>query len=261
MGIFRWTAIPIFLLFFVSGLSGIVSAEDEVGKVVAVRGKAVIYRDKETIKAEANDNIFLIDTVSTMEASKAKMLFIDDSVLTLGENSKLVIKEFVYSKDKGGRSIFNLIDGKMRSIVGKTKFEVHTPTAVAAARGTVILIDTGVINGKKFTTFICLEGDVFLMSAYATVTGSLLLKPGMMVTLFEGEPLPPDTMKAPPDKIKSILSSTDVGHEISVPGPAEIRTGPEGFVIEPPPVISLPDQQPSDTGNTNVNIDVIFPDK
>jgi hypothetical protein len=259
MGKVRWIIVPIVLSFFIFGLSGIALAEDDVGKVVAVRGKAVIDRDKKTIGAEVNDSIFLNDTVSTMEASKAKMLFIDDSVLTLGERSKLVIREFIYSKDKGGSSIFNLIDGKMRSIVGKTKFEVHTPTAVAAARGTVILIDTGEIKGKKFTTFISLEGDVFLMSSYSTIPGSLLLKPGMMVTLSEGEPLPPNTVPAPPDKIKSLSSDTDVGHEISIPEPAEIKAGPEGFVVEPPPMISLPDQQPGGTNNTNVNIDVIFP--
>ena len=73
------------------------------------------------------------DTVATMKASKAKMLFNDDSILTLGESSKVVIKEYVYNKGKGGTSVFNLLEGKMRSVVGKTKFQIHTPTAVAAA--------------------------------------------------------------------------------------------------------------------------------
>ena len=39
---------------------------------------------------------------------------------------------------KEGHRYFNLLEGKMRSVVGKTKLQIHTPTAVAAARGTVI---------------------------------------------------------------------------------------------------------------------------
>jgi hypothetical protein len=259
MGIFKWITIPIIFLFIVSGLTGIAFAQDEVGKVVAVRGKAVIDREKKTIEAEVNDSIFLNDTVSTMQASRAKMLFIDDSVLTLGEKSKLVIKEFVYSKDKGGRSIFNLIDGKMRSIVGKTEFEIHTPTAVAAARGTIILTETGEIDGKIFVTFICLEGGFLLSSSDPSIPGTLEVGAGMMVTMILGEPFPPDIVPATPDKINSLLSDTDTGHEISIPGPAEISVGPEGIIVEPPPMISLPDQQPSGINNTNVNINVIFP--
>jgi hypothetical protein len=259
MGIFKWITVPIVFLFFVSGLTGIAFAEDEVGKVVAVRGKAVIDREKKTIEAEVNDSIFLNDTVSTMEASRAKMLFIDDSVLTLGEKAKLVIKEFVYSKDKGGKSIFNLIDGKMRSIVGKTEFEIHTPTAVAAARGTIILTETREVDGKIEVTFICLEGGFLLSSSDPNVPGTVEVGAGTMVTMILGEPFPPDIVPTPPDIANRFLSDTDVGHEISIPGPADISVGPEGIIVEPPPTISLPDQQPSGTNNTNVNINVIFP--
>ena len=94
-----------------------------------------------------NSGIQPNDTVRTAAGSRVKMKFVDDSVLTLVDNSKLVIKEFLYSKEKGGKSIFNLLDGKMHSIVGKTKFEVQTPTAIAAARGTVIFFQ--VSSAKK----------------------------------------------------------------------------------------------------------------
>lgn len=32
-----------------------------------------------------------------------------------------MLKEFRYAKDKGGKAIFNLIDGKMKVVVGKTE--------------------------------------------------------------------------------------------------------------------------------------------
>lgn len=138
------------LLFI--GLADTALAEEDVGAIVAIRGKDFIQRDDKSFEAEVSDNLFMNDTVSTRKASRAKMLFIDDSVLTIGENSKVVIKEVIYSKHKMGRSVFSLLEGKMRSIVGKTQFEVHTPTAVAAARGTVILTETGIMDdGRRYT--------------------------------------------------------------------------------------------------------------
>ena len=43
------------------------------------------------------------------------MLFIDDSMLTLGENSNAVIKNFLYGKGTDNKSIFQLIDGNYAS--------------------------------------------------------------------------------------------------------------------------------------------------
>src|SRR4030042_180146 len=240
----------------VAVLSGIAHAKDDVGTVVAIKNKAIIDRDKRTIEAKVKDGIFFNDTVSTPEASRAKRLFIDDSILTLGEKSKVVINEFVYSKDKGGRSIIGLIDGKMRSIVGKTNFEVHTPTAVAAARGTIILFEIGVKDGKKFTTMICHEGEFYVRSRYPGIVGSVTLKAGMMLTVFDGEPLPSPVI-APDGEAERLLSKTAIGHQLSIPAPPVISAVPEGVAVEPS-VILPPIDQPPATTHTPATIDVNF---
>lgn len=236
------------------GLSGVASAKDDVGTVVAIRNKAVIERDKKEMEARVKDGILFIDAVSTLEVSRAKMLFVDDSILTMGEKSRVVIKEFLY-KDGKGKSIFNLLDGKMRAIVGKTDFEVHTPTAVAAARGTVILFETGVRDGRRFTTIICLEGEVEVRSADPGIVGVVTLKPGMMVTVFEREPLPMPSM-APAEEVEKLKRETEVGtYEISIPAPMVIA--PELPVIELAPSMPPVEQQPIPT--TPVRIDLTFP--
>jgi len=168
-------------------------ADDAIGKIVALRGNAVIERDRKALEAKLKDGILLVDTVATKEASKTKMLFIDDSILTVGENTRLVIKEFVYSKEDRGRAIFNLLDGKMRSVVGKTNFEVHTPTVVAAARGTVIYFEVGMEDGKKYTLVIALDGEVMITSVDPTISGRVVLTPGMMITVKQNEALPAPT--------------------------------------------------------------------
>jgi hypothetical protein len=246
-----WLLVIGYWLFVVSGIS---LAKEDVGTVVAIRNKAIIERDKKEIEARVKDGILLKDTVSTREASRAKMLFIDDSVLTMGEKSRVVIKEFLY-KDGKGKSIFNLLDGKMRSVVGKTEFEVLTPTAVAAARGTVILFEVGVRDGKRFTTIVCLEGEVSVRSADPSIVGIVTLKPGMMVTVFEKEPLPIPTM-APAEEVERLKRDTEIGtYEISIPTPVEVR--PEPPVIELAPSIPPVEQQPVPT--TPVRIDLTFP--
>lgn len=242
-----------------TGLSGIAVAKDDVGTVVAVKGKAIIDRDKRTIEAKVKDSIFFNDTVSTPAASRAKMLFIDDSILTLGEKSRVVINEFVYSKDKGGRSIIGLIDGKMRSVVGKTSFEVHTPTAVAAARGTIMLFEIGVKDGKKFTTMICHEGEFYVRSKYPGIVGSVTLKAGMMLTVFDGEQFP-SPVTAPAGESERLLMETDIGHQLSIPPPPAISVMPVGVVIEPPVILPPIEQQPPPTTHTPVTIDIIFPE-
>ncbi len=238
----------------VAGAYGIAAAKDDVGTVIAVRGTAIIERDAKAFEARAKDGILLKDTVSTMEASRAKMLFIDDSVLSMGDKSKVVIREFLYSRDKGGRSIFNLIDGKMKSVVGKTSLEIHTPAAVAAARGTIILTESGVVNGKKFVTFICTEGELVITSIDPKIADEVVLTEGMMITIVEGErfPLP---FRAPQSEIDRLESATDFEDlEIPILGPTVFQPG--WLLLDVP--YAPPIQQQPARATTPVTIDLIF---
>lgn len=226
-------------------------ADDTIGKIVALRGNAVIERNQKALEAKLKDGIFLIDTVATKEASRTKMLFIDDSILTVGENTRLAIKEFVYGKDDRGRAIFNLIDGKMRSVVGKTNFEVHTPTLVAAARGTVIYFEVGMIDGIKYTLVIALDGEVNITSIDPTVTGRVVLFPGMMITVKQNEVLPTPTA-APREKLRAASMTRD-----SAPAKIESLSIAETLkaVADAPKIQQLPVLK----GNIPVNVGVKFP--
>ena len=211
--------ISLCIMVLAASTSAAQAAKDEVGTVVALRGRSTIERDRGSVEAKVKNGILLHDAITTGEASRVKLLFIDDTVLTLGEKSRMVIEEFIHSKENRGKSIFNLLDGKMRSVVGKTKFEVHTPTAVAAARGTVILFEVGIMNGKIYTKIVCREGIVDVRSNVPAISGTITLTAGMTVTIVEGEPLPlPNTAPAPEvEKLKKETSLT--GSEITLPKP------------------------------------------
>jgi hypothetical protein len=236
---------PALLLSLLFIFTGTVSAAEDVGAVVALRGGALIQREAKVIEAKLKDGIQLIDSVETREQSKAKMLFIDDSVLTMSERSKVVIKEFLYSKGKGGKSIFNLIDGKMRSVVGKSEFEVHTPTLVAAARGTVFDCETGRKSGELFTTCTCFEGEVDIRSIDPTISGRVTLRPGMTVTVLSGQPVP-----APVPVPASRTTAFQTTGERSAAEATDVLR-----LTQAPPVYQ---QQPTNT-QTPVKVGIILP--
>ena len=80
---------------------------EEVGTIVAMKGTVIIHRDNKSIFAHIKEKVLLKDTVETREASRVKMLFRDDSILTLAENSRISIEEHLYSEEgKKGKSKF-----------------------------------------------------------------------------------------------------------------------------------------------------------
>ena len=176
--------IALFLLAFILMLTGLPVAgyaEDDVGIVVALKGRAEIQRENRKIEAALKGSILLKDTVETKAASRAKMLFRDDSILTLGENSRVVIKDYLYAEGrKKGKTVFNLMDGKLRSLVGNNEFEVHTPTVVVAARGTYFITWTEVEDGVPVSGVAVIEGAVEMWSINPAIKGVVKLERGMM---------------------------------------------------------------------------------
>ncbi|MFZ5906974.1 MAG: FecR family protein [Nitrospirota bacterium] len=243
------------VLLLVAGMS---HAADTVGSFVALKGSVTLERERQVYTPQVKDSLTLNDTVSTREASRAKMLFIDDSVLTLGENSKAIIKEYVSGREKGGKSIIAVLDGKMRAIVGKSNFEIHTPTAVAAARGTIILCEVSIVDGKQVSTFICLEGEFMVTSNYPGSEGSTVLTPGMMITVTAGDPFPAP-LQIPGGDTGDLLAATEISQELSIPGPAAITLGPGVFIIEQMQMLPPYEHEPGTINTTPVTIDIIFP--
>lgn len=228
------------------------AADQQAGRLVQLRGSATIERGNAQLPAQLKAGILASDVITTANASRAKLLFIDDSVLTMAENSKLVVKEFIYSKGKEGKSVFNLLDGKMRSVVGKTKFEVHTPTAVAAARGTVIYFDVGVRNNQSYSRIICLEGNVQIRNIINTVSGQVTLTPGTMVVVKANEP-PPPPVPAPPAELDRARKATQSSGDPSGGGDGSSGGGsttgdnqpkPDQLDIKPVDIIKPPIEPP-----------------
>ena len=132
----------------------------DIGVVTFVQGSVTLaHLHASAVPARFRDDVRFHDIIETRKESRMKALFQDDSILTVGEDSRIEITEYVFNPQESLRSaIITLVEGRVRALVGKvfaesgSRFEIHTPTAVAAARGTYFIVwlhgtgRTGVAN-------------------------------------------------------------------------------------------------------------------
>jgi hypothetical protein len=141
--------------------------QPDVGTVTRVMKEVYVVHEgqKEKERVKEKDVVLFLDTYQTEKGSRVKFLFKDDSLLTLGENTTMQITESVYDPGKDYRStILKVLKGKVRALVGKTfrgsgsKFDVHTPTSVASARGTYFIVNVIEEEGTIKTIVAVLPG-------------------------------------------------------------------------------------------------------
>jgi hypothetical protein len=160
----------------------------DVGEIIAVKGKVLINRGTDK-QAVVHDKIFLQDIVTTGASSRLKIQFNDDSLLTLKENSIIHIKEYLTKESNGkGRSIIGMSSGALKVLRGMNDFEVHTPTMVAAARGTYFAVWLDYENKMLYTGVAVFEGKVTVHNVNPDIAGSVLVTEGMMTKVFQGRP-------------------------------------------------------------------------
>src|SRR5256885_2198326 len=123
--------------------------DEAIGFYMTVTGKASAIHVGQPMAVPVNlrEIVYFKDVIETQADSRAKALFDDDSMLTVGENSRVEVNEFIYDPANDQRStVLRLLRGKARALVGKffaglgSRFEVRTPTAAATARGTYFVV-------------------------------------------------------------------------------------------------------------------------
>lgn len=167
-------------------------AADTAANVVALRGKAVLEREANESALKVRAALRESDAVRTMERSRLKMLFRNDSIMTLGSSSRLILRQYLVEADaRRADSIFELADGKMRGVVGSGAFKVLTPTAYAAARGTVFVIWFDAVSNT--TGIAVVEGGLEIRNIRHSAERGIILTAGQM-SLISGNdgPTPPE---------------------------------------------------------------------
>ncbi len=117
-----------------------------IGQLVALEGDAFYAGSEKKAKIRVDDPIYFNSMIETGPKSKAMIMFIDDTQITLGENSTLKIDEYVFdpydSSENKGR--FSFAKGTFLWVSGmiskREKPDVRLDTAYGSIgiRGTVV---------------------------------------------------------------------------------------------------------------------------
>jgi hypothetical protein len=117
------------------------SAWANIGSVTESSGTAIIKRGKATIQIAKGTVIEVNDKIETKNG-KVKIVFKDDTNVTVTESSSLVIDDFVYDPKSGaGKLGLKAAAGTVRYVSGSIakdpkNVKINTPTAAIAVRGT-----------------------------------------------------------------------------------------------------------------------------
>ena len=220
-GTYSLAMMPLSLWLIAMAPSDVVAMETAVGQFTVVKGNVTVAHaaasNNRPQHVEPQDSVLFHDRIQTGADSRTKALFVDDTLLTVGENTRIKIDEYVFQPQEDLRSVIvNMFQGRIRALVGKhfvgagSRFEIRTPTAVAAARGTyfIVWIDnsrtTGMANiGEK--------GDVAFTAAGRTV----IVKPGYYSLAIDGEaPTTPVVFTDQTAEISRLVAATDVKDDL-----------------------------------------------
>lgn len=146
----RRTANGLALVLILLAVSGSVAKADnaQVAQIKTVSGQAEIVRNGARAAARVGDPLFEKDTIETGTDGAIGITFIDNTVMSSGPNSQIVLEDYKFNSSnfKGSmladmnRGTVSMISGDIaRSSPGAMK--VKTPTAILGVRGTRFVIE------------------------------------------------------------------------------------------------------------------------
>jgi hypothetical protein len=130
----------VFSLFFSAAAF---AAEDSLGNVKTISGKVSILRNNIAITPAVGETIFLNDILRTGPDSSIGVVFKDDTLVSLGPDSRLAITKFLFSPAENKLSlVVRMFKGTLvylSGIIAKLSpdaVRVETPVASIGVRGT-----------------------------------------------------------------------------------------------------------------------------
>lgn len=140
-----------------------------IGKIISYNGDVTVLREGKLFHTKIGFSLSKKDIINTAKHSKVKIYLNDNTRITMGQNAKLSIAEYLLSEKKPSRSkanfkflkgAFSVITGKIGKVATK-RFKLHTKTATIGIRGTII-----VGNQREVA---CTKGSIDVSSQGKTV--------------------------------------------------------------------------------------------
>ncbi len=185
-----WVSLVTAILLVVMGLVVAAPAEEVVGRLTQVEGRVDMLKGGQlpANPAKLQDPVALGDVIRTKSLSKASITFVDNTVITVSPESRIVIEEYMFDPSKGKRSaVLQLFYGTALAVVSKIfkteqpDFVIKTHTAIMGVRGTEI----GVRLSPNDSTFLNFEGLTRVASNFPEISGDLFKKAAKIALSFD----------------------------------------------------------------------------
>lgn len=179
------------------------AAVDYGAEIVDAEGVVIVTvkATSEVTEAFVGQRLTVGDSIETGKDGAAEILFDDGNVTRIDENTLLIIEALAIQGDGSRKSILGLAFGRVKNLVSKlehkrSRFEVHTKSAVAGVRGTPAWV-VGSFEGAEHRTEVDLlgkvddKGSIFVQGRDDAATEVVLAPQTRTVVTFGIAPIKP----------------------------------------------------------------------
>ena len=118
-----------------------------IGSIKNVEGSAWIERGEDKISAETGVRLLIDDILKTGDNGAMGVILHDDTVISMGPRSEMVVSEFVFKPEDGRfgllakfiKGTFSYLSGAMSKLAPES-VKIETPVGMVAVRGTNFLV-------------------------------------------------------------------------------------------------------------------------
>ncbi|MDL0088771.1 FecR family protein [Campylobacter gastrosuis] len=192
--------IGLILLFIANALFA------SVGSVSLLEGEATIKRADKILNVSLGTKVEKNDIIQTKQNSKVRIDFVDKTIVTIGKQSTLNIKDYYFSdtNPKAARTELSVTEGAFHAITGQigkvnpNRFKIKTKNATIGIRGTEIYADQSKV--------ICTQGMIFVQSPLGDMKD---VAKGNFVATQAGKPLG-KVVAVDSENLNSVLDSFNI---------------------------------------------------
>jgi hypothetical protein len=174
------TKIAGFCILVLASSAGPAFAEGKIGVAAAVQNE--VFGNSQPLSN--GSGVFANERIRTGDSGMTQLQFLDETNLSVGPKSEVVLDRFVYDPNRGkgsvvvqtGRGVFRFVSGSQ----DPTSYQIKTPVATIGVRGTVFEL----VNGSGFSAIVQVEGNTIVK---ILATGqNLVVQPGTTVLIYSG---------------------------------------------------------------------------
>jgi hypothetical protein len=183
------------------------AAQETIGAVSRIQGRASGVHNGATETLGLKSSVFRNEVVSTDKAARLEVTFTDGTRLTLGEQAKLTLDDFVFNPAAGRGTIKFGVVGAFRFLSGQASklaradVSVTTPVAIIGVRGTEFW--GGPIDNQVLGVFL-IEGAVSVSNAAGQ---QILSQPGQGTNIATPGAAPGPVTFWPQDKVNRAIAT------------------------------------------------------